>query len=124
MNVTLINEHIREIVKDRSREEEDRQDKKNSQIKTDPAAIQRFLDVCGYVFRDALVYKTGAGKNHLILSDESADIADISRKLSYASLSQMYKETLQAVNRIRANVNAELVLESLFISIRERIAQE
>ncbi len=117
MNITVINEHIKDIVRDRNAEEKD------SQAKTDPAAIQRFLDVCGYVFRDALVYKTGAGKKHLILSDESDDIGDISRKLSYAALSGLYKETLLAESRIKANVNAELILESLFLSIRERIAQ-
>ena len=115
---------IAAAVKDIVRERDSDGNEKSEKEKTDPKTVKKFLDVCEYAFRDALVYRAEGNTSHLILSDESSHIRDISEKLTFDGLRALFDETKRAEARINANVNTELVLELLFLSIRERFIQE
>ena len=78
-----------------------------------------FLAFFRMYLRDILMIKTGAEKQGVIFSDHADELFRASRRLSYEKLGQLLDGVERAEDRLSANCNPELILEILFMSMKE-----
>ena len=80
-----------------------------------------YLDLCFIWYRDVLLYKAAATEEQLIFREEAYEIRRQSEKCSYAGLQHILDAIDTADRRIRANVNFDLTMEMLALTIKENI---
>ncbi|MBQ9438155.1 MAG: DNA polymerase III subunit delta [Lachnospiraceae bacterium] len=85
-------------------------------------SIGDYLDILSIYFRDLLVYKAAKDPNALVLKEELPVIRQMARKASYEGIEEILTALDNTVKRIKANVNFELAVELLLLTIRERVA--
>lgn len=82
--------------------------------------INDYLDIFQFWFRDVLMFKATREIDNLVFKQEINYIREQASQRSYENL----EKTLEALDktkvRLRANVNTELALELLFLTIREK----
>lgn len=78
-----------------------------------------FLDLMMVWYRDVLLLKATNDVNKLIFQDEVYDIKKAAATSSYEGLELIMKGIEKAKKRIDANVNLELVLELMLLTIKE-----
>lgn len=81
--------------------------------------INEYLDVLSIWYRDVLLFKATNDTNHLIFREEIPYIRKAADKSDYEGIETILKALDNAKSRLRANVNFELVMELLFITIQE-----
>lgn len=81
--------------------------------------IQEFLDLLTLWFRDVLYFKATNDVNNLIFKDEVYDIKKQAAKKSYSGIEAILKALENTRLRIKANVNFDLVIELLLLTIKE-----
>ena len=81
--------------------------------------IQDYLDLMVIWFRDVLYLKATNNVNNLIFQDEVYDIKKQAAKKSYAGIQEIVTMLEQTRVRLQANVNFDLVIELLLLSIKE-----
>lgn len=81
--------------------------------------INDYLDLCMIWYRDVLLYKAAIDVNHMIFREELTDIRRIADKCSYEGIERIIKDIDRARNRLKANVNFDLTMELLFLSMKE-----
>lgn len=81
--------------------------------------INDYFDLMMIWYRDVLLYKATADVNRLIFQDEVYSIKKEASHSSYEGIEQILKALKKAKERIRANVNFELVIELLLLTIKE-----
>lgn len=81
--------------------------------------VNDYLDVLSIWYRDVLLFKATNDANHLIFRDEIQYIRKAADKSDYEGIENILKALESAKSRLRANVNFELVMELLFITIQE-----
>lgn len=81
--------------------------------------IQEFLDLLTLWFRDVLYMKATNDVNNLIFKDEVYDIKKQAAKRSYAKIENILQSLEQSRVRLNANVNFDLVIELLLLTIKE-----
>lgn len=94
----------------------------NQQIKTVSEyknEINEFLDLITLWFRDVLYVKATNDVSNLIFKDEVYDIKKQAAKKSYYGIESILKALEQTRVRLNANVNFELVIEMLLLTIKE-----
>lgn len=69
--------------------------------------------------RDALLFKITKDANILVLKEEISGISKRAAKSSYEGLEEMIRAVGKAGARLRANVNFELTIELLLLTIKE-----
>lgn len=79
------------------------------------------METIRLVLRDILVYKATDSKDYLILQDEWEYIRDVAMHTSYAELLATERKLIEARERLNANVNAQLTLESFFLYARKSL---
>ncbi|WP_370748864.1 ATP-binding protein [Eubacterium sp.] len=72
-------------------------------------------------FRDVLLYKATGDTEKLIFQDDYHEIVEMSEKISYFHINIILKSIDRAWNRIKSNVNFDITMEVLFLSMKERI---
>ena len=82
--------------------------------------MEDYLDVFQFWFRDVLLFKAARDADGLVFKQEINDIRQQARERSYENLENILEEIEKTKVRLRANVNQELALELLFLTIRER----
>ena len=82
-------------------------------------SIYDFLDIIMVWYRDVLLFKATSDANGLIFKDELSDIRRQANESSYQGIEDILESLEKAKIRIRANVNFELVVELLFLTMRE-----
>lgn len=82
-------------------------------------SIGDFFDICLVWFRDILMYKATGDVNQLIFQDQVYDIKKQASVSSYEGIEEILKNIDIAKKRVEANVNLELVLELLLLTIKE-----
>lgn len=93
-------------------------------VMTEVKAIQEFgqlgdfFDLLLLWYRDVLVYKSTGSAEKLIYKDQAHEIANQAEVRSYESLNQIFQSIEQGRARIRANVNADMTLELLFLDMK------
>lgn len=81
--------------------------------------INEYLDVLSIWYRDVLLFKATNDTNHLIFREEIQYIRKAADKSAYEGIENILKALDSAKNRLHANVNFDLVMELLFITIQE-----
>ena len=81
--------------------------------------IYEYLDLFLVWFRDVLMFKATHEIDGLVFRQEYKDIKSRADKSSYEGLENIIKAIENAKVRLQANVNFELTMELLFLTIRE-----
>lgn len=81
--------------------------------------ISDYFDLIMIWYRDVLLYKATADANQLVFQEEIYNIKKKASKSSYEGIEQVLEDLEKAKVRLRANVNFELVIELLLLSIKE-----
>lgn len=87
-----------------------------SDYKTD---INDYLDLLALWYRDVLLFKATRQVDDLVFSEEINDISLQATKISYEGLEQVIDALEKAKVRLKANVNFELTMELLLLTIKE-----
>lgn len=82
-------------------------------------SINDYFDIMTIWFRDVLLYKATSDVNSLIFKDEVYDIKMQASKSSYNGIETMIAALDKAKRRLNANVNFDLVMELLLLTIKE-----
>lgn len=83
-------------------------------------SISDYLDLCTIWYRDVLLFKATSDVNQLIFKEEIQTIRKDSDGRSYEGIEKNLQALEVARNRIKANVNQDLTLELLFLTLKER----
>ena len=81
--------------------------------------IDEYLDLMTMWFRDVLYYKAAEDVNNLIYKDEVFDIKKQAAKHSYPGIETILQALNNAKLRLNANVNFDLTIELLLLTIKE-----
>lgn len=110
--------HVMRYVKDMSVSEIISEIKNVSNYKL---TIDDYLDLMAMWFRDVLIFKSTNDTNHLIFSEEISLIKEQAVASSYEGLENILKAIDKVKIRLKANVNFELVIELLVMTIQEAL---
>lgn len=83
------------------------------------ADINDYLDLLVLWYRDVLLFKATRQVDGLVFSEEINDIAAQASKISYEGLESIIEALEKAKVRLKANVNFELTMELLLLTIKE-----
>ena len=81
--------------------------------------INDYLDICAIWYRDALLFKATSDVNHLVFREEIQALRRTAQRSSYEGIETIIKALDTAKRRLDANVNFELVMELLMLTIQE-----
>ncbi len=81
--------------------------------------ISDYLDIMVVWFRDVLLYKATRDVDVVVFKEELDSIREQARKSSYEGIQLIITSFDRAKERLKANVNFELVIELLFLTIQE-----
>lgn len=89
-----------------------------SEFKVD---IQDYLDILAVWYRDVLYFKATKDINGLIFKDQIQSIREQASKGSYEGVETILTSLQKAKERLNANVNFDLTMELLFLTIKENL---
>lgn len=81
--------------------------------------INDYLDIISIWYRDVLLFKATNDANHLIFKEEIQYIRKVADKCAYEGIEQILEALEKAKSRLNANVNFELTMELLLMTIQE-----
>ncbi len=81
--------------------------------------IQDYLDLLTVWYRDVLLFKATKDADSLIFTNELGSIQEKARKSSYEGLERIIKALEKAKLRLNANVNFDLTMELLLLTMKE-----
>ncbi|MEZ3487749.1 MAG: DNA polymerase III subunit delta' [Lachnospiraceae bacterium] len=81
--------------------------------------ISDYLDIMVVWYRDVLLYKATRDIDVVVFKEEIDSIKERARKSSYEGIQLIITSFDKAKERLKANVNFELVMELLFLTIQE-----
>ena len=80
-----------------------------------------YIDLMILWFRDVLLYKASKNIEDLIFKNEIKTIKDYAAKTSYNGIESILNAMDKAKVRLRANVNFDVAIELMFLTIRDNI---
>ena len=90
------------------------------ELSNDKQNIGDYLDLFQFWFRDVLMFKATREVDNLVFKQEINYIREQASQRSYENLEKILDALEKTKVRLRANVNTELALELLFLTIREK----
>ena len=81
--------------------------------------ITAYLDIIMIWYRDVLLYKATKEIDKVVFKDQLQSIKEQARKSSYEGIELILESLEKAKARLKANVNFDLVMELLFLTIKE-----
>lgn len=81
--------------------------------------INDYLDICSIWYRDVLLFKATRDMNHLVFREETQALRRTAQHSSYEGIETILKALENAKRRLDANVNFELTMELLILTIQE-----
>ena len=81
--------------------------------------VTDYLDIIMIWYRDILLYKATTGVSNLIFKEQLKFIKARANKSSYEGIGQILEGIEKAKARLKANVNFDLVIELLLLTIKE-----
>ena len=81
--------------------------------------ITDYLDIIMILYRDVLLYKATKEIDKVVFKDQLQSIKEQARKSSYEGIELILESLEKAKARLKANVNFDLVMELLFLTIKE-----
>ena len=82
-----------------------------------------YMDLITTWFRDVLLYKSTSNETKLIFKEQAAAIVKQSESYTYDAINEILKELVKMKVRISSNVNFELALEMMHLSIRDLLTE-
>lgn len=82
-------------------------------------SINDYLDIIMIWYRDVLIYKATKDVNGIVFADQLRYIKDRANKSSYEGIETILESLEKAKARLKANVNFDLVMELLLLTIKE-----
>ena len=89
------------------------------QISEYKLSINDYFDLMMIWYRDVLLFKATGDVNGLVFKDEVYDIKRQAEKSSYNGIEEILEALRKAQIRLNANVNFDLVIELLLLTIKE-----
>lgn len=90
--------------------------KKIAEYKLD---VNDYLDILSVWYRDVLLYKATKDVNGLIFKNELQEIRKVADRSTYEGIENIVNALSQAKRRLEANVNFDLTMELLLLTIQE-----
>lgn len=90
--------------------------KKINEYKLD---VGDYLDIIAIWYRDVLLFKATKDGNHLIFREEIQAIRQVAHRSSYEGIEEIIEALNRAKRRLEANVNFDLTMELLLLTIKE-----
>ena len=81
--------------------------------------ITDYLDIIMIWYRDVLLYKATKEVDKVVFRDQIDAIRERAKKSSYEGIELILESLEKAKTRLKANVNFDLVMELLFLTIKE-----
>ena len=81
--------------------------------------INDYFDIMMIWYRDVLLYKATKEIDKVVFKDQLQSIKEQARKSSYEGIELILESLEKAKARLKANVNFDLVMELLFLTIKE-----
>lgn len=81
--------------------------------------VNDYLDILSVWYRDVLLYKATKDINSLIFKDELQQIRRVADRSTYEGIEIIVNALQQAKRRLEANVNFDLTMELLLLTIKE-----
>ena len=81
--------------------------------------INDYFDIMAIWYRDVLMFKATKDANHLVFREELGAIRKCAQRSSYEGIETIVQALDTAKKRLDANVNFDLVMEMLFLTIQE-----
>ena len=81
--------------------------------------VNDYLDILSVWYRDVLLYKATKDINSLIFKDELQQIRRVADRSTYEGIETIVNALQQAKRRLEANVNVDLTMELLLLTIKE-----
>lgn len=81
--------------------------------------INDYFDIMAIWYRDVLLFKATRDANHLVFREELGALRKCAQRSSYEGIETIIKALETAKRRLDANVNFELTMELLFLTIQE-----
>lgn len=81
--------------------------------------INDYLDILAIWYRDVLLFKATNDVNHLVFREEIQSLRKIAQRSSYEGIEKIIEALDTAKHRLDANVNFELTMELLMLTIQE-----
>ena len=81
--------------------------------------VTDYLDILTIWYRDVLLYKATKDVEGLVFSDQLTFIKEKASKSSYEGIEKILTSIEKAKQRIKANVNFDLLMELLLLTIKE-----
>ncbi len=81
--------------------------------------ISDYLDIISIWYRDVLLFKATSDVNHLIFKEEISGIRKVAQRSSYEGIETIIQALDTAKRRLEANVNFDLTMELLLLTIQE-----
>lgn len=81
--------------------------------------IGDYLDILAIWFRDVLLFKATSDPNGLVLKEELNSVRQMASRATYEGINRILEALDKAGKRLRANVNFDLAMELLLLTIRE-----
>ena len=81
--------------------------------------ITDYLDIIKIWYRDVLMYKATKDLDKVVFKDQIKYIKEQAQKSSYEGIELILESLEKAKTRLKANVNFDLVMELLFLTIKE-----
>ena len=82
--------------------------------------VNDYLDIIMVWYRDVLMFKATQDANNLIFKEEIQYIKKVAGDISYEGVQDIMDALEKAKRRLNANVNFELTMELLFLTIQEK----
>ena len=89
-------------------------------LSADRQKALEYLEIFQFWFRDVLMFKATREIDHLVFKQEINYIREQARERSYENLEKINECLEKTRVRIQANANAQIAIELLFLTIRER----
>jgi DNA polymerase-3 subunit delta' len=81
--------------------------------------INDYLDILAIWYRDVLLFKATKDLNHLVFREESQALRRVAQRSSYEGIEIVLEALEKAKTRLNANVNFDLTMELLMLTIKE-----
>lgn len=81
--------------------------------------VSDYLDICAIWYRDVLLFKATNDVNHLVFREEIQALRKTAQRSSYEGIETVIRALDTAKRRLDANVNFELTMELLMLTIQE-----
>lgn len=81
--------------------------------------INDYLDIMAIWYRDVLLFKATRDVNHLVFREEIQALRRVAQRSSYEGIEKVIEALEKAKNRLSANVNFDLTMELLLLTIKE-----